>query len=155
MGRSTVFSSKSWVKVILTLFILGVIVAVLVYIFIYNKPQPNYEKKIPQYVLNAQELYHSFADNKINAEKKFNGQVIEVKGELNKIEVNDSLVVAVFVFNQGLFGDEGIRCTFLPKYYEAGSILKSGEEVSIKGFCTGYNETDVILIHCSIIGNKH
>jgi hypothetical protein len=57
----------------------------------------------------------------------------------------------VFVFEQGDFGDEGIRCTMLPKYnFEAGK-LQPDVEIKVKGYCTGYNETDVILEKCSII----
>ena len=72
-------------------------------------------------------------------------------GKLSKIEASDSLVTAVFVFGQGDFGDEGIRCSMLPKYsFEAGKLQPDGE-IKVKGYCTGYNETDVILEKCSII----
>ena len=90
-------------------------------------------------------------DARQDAESKYNGRVVLLSGKLDKVEETDSLVTAVFVFNQGMFGDEGIRCSMLPHH---GSKLKSvpfGSEVSIKGYITGYNETDVILEQCSLV----
>jgi hypothetical protein len=57
----------------------------------------------------------------------------------------------VFVFDEGMFGAEGVRATFLPKYNEKVKNLILGASVTIKGYCTGYNETDVILEKASII----
>ena len=63
----------------------------------------------------------------------------------------DSLVIAVFVFNQGMFGDEGVRCTMLHGQTKLAANISKGNTVKIKGFCSGYNDTDVILEKCSLI----
>jgi len=70
---------------------------------------------------------------------------------LSKIETADSLVIAVFVFNQGDFGDEGIRCTMMKKFNDEANRLQPDGEIIVKGYCTGFNETDVILEKCSLI----
>lgn len=142
---------KTWLKILLGLAVLGIIAAVLVYVFVYNKPHPDYEKLTAAYSLAPQELYSSFTANKDEAQKKYNGQLIELTGVLNKIETADSLVIAVFVFNQGMFGDEGVRCTMLPKYNLEAQSLQPGGTVKIKGYCTGFNDTDVILEQCSLV----
>ena len=92
---------KTWLKILLILFVVGIIAAVLVYIFVYNKPHPDFENMKPDYALSASELYTSFATDKPGSEKKYNGKVVEISGTLGKIETTDSLVIAVFVFNQG------------------------------------------------------
>jgi len=144
---------KTWIKIAIGLLFAGIIGAAFIYYFIYNKQHPDYEHEKAVYTLSANSLYHSFRDNGEAATKLYTGKVIEINGKLAKTEPADSIVVAVFVFNQGMFGDEGIRCTMLPKFNDATLGLSPDSEVSIKGYCTGYNDTDVILEKCSIIIN--
>lgn len=142
---------KIWMKILLGLFITGIIVGVCVYYFVYNKPHPDYEKMEAAFTIPARELYIAYTTDKVEADKKFNGKVVMISGTLKKIETTDSLVIAVFVFNQGVFGDEGIRGTFLPKLNELGKKLLPDTEIKLKGFCTGFNDTDVILEKCSML----
>jgi len=142
---------KTWVKIVLGLIVIGIIALFLVYKFVYNKQHPDYENIEASYTLNAQDLYQAYRSDRDAASAKYNGKMIALTGNLSKIEAADSLVTAVFVFSQGDFGDEGIRCTMLPKFNtEAGKLQPDGE-VKVKGYCTGFNETDVILEKCSII----
>jgi len=141
---------KTWLKIILIIFIIGTISALLVYHFVINKPHPDYEKETATYSLKANDLFNAFKNNRKTSEAKYNGQVIEISGIFSKTEKTDSSAVVVFAFNQGMFGDEGIRCTLLPKYKTAIDNFVTGTEIKIKGFCSGYNDTDVILIKCSI-----
>ena len=48
-------------------------------------------------------LYNEFKTSKENAHKLYNGKVIEITGKLARIENADTLTIAVFVFNQGMF----------------------------------------------------
>jgi len=142
---------KTWIKIVLGLIVVGLIAIFLVYKFIYNKQHPDYENIEASFNVNAQDLYNAYKTNRDEASVKYNGKVITLTGKLSKIESADSLVIAVFVFNQGDFGDEGIRCTMLPKFNDPASKLQPDGEVMVKGYCTGYNETDLILDKCSII----
>jgi hypothetical protein len=142
---------KTWVKIILSLLVIGIIAIILVYVFIYNKSHPDFEKMKPDYTLSASDLYNSFKANTNESETKYNGKVLSISGTISKVESTDSLVIAVFVFNQGMFGDEGIRCTVLPSYNEEAKNLQPNGVYSIKGFCSGFNDPDVILEQCSIM----
>jgi hypothetical protein len=53
--------------------------------------------------------------------------------------------------SEGLFGDEGIRCTMLSKFNEKAKDLVDNTNVKLKGYCTGYNDTDVIIEKCIIV----
>jgi len=142
---------KTWIKIVLGLIVIGMIALFLGYKFVYNKSHPDYENIEASFTMNAQDLYNAYKTSKDAASAKYNGKVIALTGKLSKIESADSLVTAVFVFNQGDFGDEGIRCTMLRKFNDPASKLQPDGEVMVKGYCTGFNETDVILEKCSII----
>ena len=116
-----------------------------------NKPHPDFEKIKPDYSLNAGAFYNEFKTSKENASRLYNGKVIGITGKIARVEIEDTLTIAVFVFDQGPFGDEGIRCVMLRKYSEDAKKLKPDGIIRIKGYCTGFNETDVIMEHCSLI----
>ncbi|MFU8843850.1 MAG: OB-fold protein [Bacteroidales bacterium] len=141
---------KKWIKVLIGLFILGLIGAALGYKFIYNKPHKDYEKAKADFSVTADDLFYAYYNNRTSAEAEYNGKVVELNGILDKIETPGDLTIAVFVMEEGMFGDEGIRCTMLPNHsLEISNYI--GKNLTIKGFCTGYNDTDVILEKCSVI----
>jgi hypothetical protein len=143
---------KKWIKISAVVIVLGIIGAILGYKFIYNKPHRDYEKAKPDYVLSAEEVFRFYKDSREEATAKFTGKVLQINGMLNKVEQPDSLTIAVFAIEQGMFGDEGIRCTMLENH--AKTVLAyTGKEVTIKGYCTGYNDTDVIMENCSVIND--
>jgi hypothetical protein len=138
---------KKLVKIIGVLAILGILGAAYGWFFVYNKPHVNYEKAEPDAVLSAKECYQAFsAENSENL-----GKVLLLNGVPTAVEQQDSMVIVVFAFNQGMFGDEGIRCTMLPNHNKTALALDFSKEIKIKGKCQGYNGTDVILEHCSIV----
>ena len=141
---------NKWLKISIALALIGIIAAGLGYKFVYNKPHKDYEIAKADFSLTCQELFSDYQNNKHVAEQNFNGKVIEISGFLDKIETPDSMTIAVFVLSNGMFGDEGIRCTMLPNHSE-NIMSYAGKEVKIKGYCTGYNDTDVILEKCSIV----
>ncbi len=142
---------KIGLKIIIGILFIGIVAGSLGYFFIYNKPHRNFEKANPDFSLLTFELYNAYVSDRKLAEKNFNGKVIQLEGTVQKIENVDSIIIAVFVFQEGLFGDEGIRCTMLPKFNDGILKVKPETSVLIKGFCTGYNDTDVILEKCSLI----
>ena len=137
-------------KIVLGLAAVGLLAAFLVYTFLFNKKHPDYEKLPAAYSLTARELYDAFVKSPEAASSKYTGKVIEVRGILGKTETADSTVIAVFVFHQGDFGDEGVRCSMLPKYSQEAQRLQPDGEVRFKGYCTGFTG-DVVLEKCSII----
>jgi hypothetical protein len=142
---------KNILKAAIALFVIGIVSAGLVYKFVINKPHKDFEKARPAYIVSATDLFDSFRSDRELAEKKYNGQVVMLSGKLDKIETSEDHVTGVFVFDQGMFGEEGVRCTMLPNHSSNLKAIPEGSEVQLKGFLTGYNETDVILEQCSVI----
>ena len=142
---------NKWIKIISALFILGIVGGVLGYYFIYNKPHVDYEKAEAEYRFTGEQLHSLYVANSSEASQKYNGSVLAVTGRISSVENPDSLTVIVFALSEGMFGDEGIRFTMLEHYRDQANALGKDELVTIKGYCTGYNDTDVILEKCSII----
>jgi hypothetical protein len=141
---------KKWMTVIGIIAGVGLIGALIVYFFVFNKPHTDYSKATPDFDLKAAALFEEFRTNPESSGTKYNGKVLSITGELNAVEQTDSLTVAVFGFEEGMFGSEGIRCTMIPEH--SGEVVKvaPGTTITLKGYCTGYNDTDVIIEHCSL-----
>lgn len=142
---------NKWTKIIVTLILLGILGGAAGYFFVYNKPHVNYEKARADFSLTGEELFRMYSAHKLQAEMTYNGKVLEVQGRVSTVENPDSMTVVVFALREGMFGDEGIRLTMLENYREKANALKRGDVVTVKGYCTGYNDTDIILEKCSII----
>jgi len=142
---------KKWLSVLGILAGIAIIGALAVYFFVYNKPHKDYSKATPDFELNAAALFEEFRANPESSSAKYTGKVISVSGELNAVEQTDSLTIAVFGFEEGMFGSEGVRCTMIPEHKDEIINTAPGTTVVLKGFCTGYNDTDVILEHCSMV----
>ena len=144
---------KKWIKISLVLIALFIVVVLLVYHFVINKPHPDYENLKADYSLSAGDLYQQFSADEKKAGQMYNGKVIEINGVFKAIEKNDSLAVIVFSFKEGVFGDEGIRCTFLSKFTGKVNQLTKNSDIKIKGYCSSFNDIDVILDKCSLTEN--
>jgi len=142
---------KNWIKVFALATIVGIIAIAYMWFFVYNKPHKNIEKANPDYIISAGECYNHYASGKNTESNNYTGKVLQISGMPTSIESNDTTVVVVFAFETGMFGDEGIRCTMLQSYNDKALELTLPNSIIIKGFCSGYNETDVILEQCSII----
>lgn len=143
---------KKRFRMLAAIFAIGLIAVVLVYKFVYNKPHPDYANEEPVLVTTAADLFAQFKDSTAYCNLNYNGKVVQLSGAFNQIEDFDTMMVVVFAFEEGMFGNEGIRCNVSPEYFTQFRNLKK-QDVVIKGLCTGYNETDVILENCSLILN--
>ncbi len=132
-------------------FLILVLAVAYIWFFIYNKPHRNIEKAAADFELSADACYHTFKSGDPEIAQSYLGKIITLSGVPSFYEEGESLSVLVFVYDQGMFGDEGIRCNLLPHYNETAQQLDLSKPVTIKGYCSGYNETDVILEQCSIL----
>ena len=141
-------------KVIGALFLIGILAALYVWFFVYNKPHRDYEAAAPDHILAAEELFFQYRHDKQLADSLYTGMVLQINGALGKVESPDSSVIAIFVFDQGMFGDEGVRCVMLPGHHSGLKNYGPGGKITLKGYCTGYNDTDVIIEKASVVQNQ-
>ena len=144
-------TTKRILIVLLALAIIGVAAAFYVWKYIYNKPHTDYEAAVPAIELKAKRLFTDYKANPDTADQKFLDKVVQVEGVISNVEVVDTLVIVVFAYEQGDFGDEGVRVTMLRDYGDEAKNLSVLKPVKLKGHCTGYNGTDVIIESGSII----
>lgn len=143
---------KKLLKIGLILLVTGLVTAALVWKFYLNKPHDDIEKTTPSYTLSAEELWKQYNSNLRTADSTYTGKVIELTGTLNRTEKTDSLVYAVFVMEiDSMFGNKSVRCEMLQKYNTSTTSIAKGTMIKIKGFCTGFDQTDIKFNKCSII----
>jgi primosomal replication protein N len=143
---------KTWLKVLIALAATGIVAVLLVFKFYVNKPHADIENTKAEYTLTASEIWKQYnADLKL-ADSLYTGKVIEVTGNLARTDKTDSLVFGVFVMEaDSMFGDKSIRCEMLPKFNADASTITQGSDVKIKGFCNGFDQTDIKFSKCSIV----
>jgi len=143
---------KKLLKIVLVLAVIGAIAAFLVWKFYVNKPHEDIEKAIPAYSLTTAEIWNQYTTDQKLSDSLYNNKVIELTGTLNRIETRDSSVSVIFVMAaDSMFGDKTISCQMYQKHNGEAAALTAGTTLKIKGFCTGYNETDIKFNKCSIV----
>jgi len=145
---------KKALIIILALLLLGSAALLIVYKYVYNKPHTDYVEKEADVKIEAKRLWTDYSMNPDIADPKYTGKTIEIEGKIMRLEEVENMVIVVFAYRRGDFGDEGIRVTMLPEYHQASKGINPFEPVKIKGHCTGYNGQDVIMDNGSIIGNQ-
>ncbi len=143
---------KKLLKIGLILSVIGIIAAVLVWKFYVNKPHEDIDNATPAYTLSTEEIWKQYTSDLKNADSLYTGKVIELSGSLSRVDKNDSLVSVIFVMAaDSMFGDKTIGCQMYKKHNDEAAALAVGAIVKLKGFCTGYNDTDLIFNKCSLV----
>lgn len=138
---------KIFWRVVLGLLAVVVLVVAYFLVFVYFKPHVDYLKAEVEVVVSGEQLFHDFVSDPAGAAATYNGRVLLVEGVVDQVEEEEGLVVAVMVFDDGFFGQEGVRFTMLEG--QQGKVA-AGRHMQIKGFCTGYTGADVILENASV-----
>lgn len=97
--------------------------------------------------ITAPNLLKEYKDNEVRADGKYKGKVLEVSGTVDGIgkDLMDTMYVS-------LKGDVifGIQCMFAKKHESKLASLKKGQEITLKGKCTG-KMGNVILRGCMLV----
>ena len=102
--------------------------------YLYTKPSPKAANLKADFTLKAEELTSAFQTDAQKAALEYSGKVIEVKGKLAEIKTDDKGLVTII-----LEGSPGttVSCIFDKPLTET---LNKGDEISLKGFCAGWDE---------------
>jgi len=128
--------TKFWFFLLTGLFLIG---AAGVY-YVYNKPHRDVagEKTIP---VTATDLFNAFHQNEAAANAAYLDKAIEVTGEVAEVKVNQEGKTVIVLKSQDPF--YGVLCTLKDKT----NTSHPGQQVKIKGLCSGFN-ADVVLRDC-------
>jgi len=141
---------RNWKFVLLALLIGLSAVGIYTYCFVYNKPHRDFEKEPAAFTLTAEALFSAFVTDEASAETEYIGKVVKVSGRVDSVEQIDDLVIVSFVFEEGMFGPMGVRCTMLETHRAKALELEKNQNIVLKGYCAGFTGNDVILEHCSL-----
>jgi hypothetical protein len=95
--------------------------------------------------LKAEELFQAFVTDEVAANTRFNDKVVQVEGKVREVNGGGTAPVNVLLETGDALG--AVVCEFEPG---TAVDLKKDAQVTIKGFCAGYN-LDVLLQRCAIV----
>jgi len=111
--------------------------------YLWNKPHQNISKAEAAYSVEANALFVEFESDETAANAKYLSKIIEVKGEVSQVLDGENTTVVLATEN-GIFG---VKCELDPHSKVAFPTYKSGDQVTLKGECSGFLG-DVVLVRC-------
>ena len=119
-----------------------------IYIYKEYNRKPARLNNLPAVVnINADTLISQFALNEAEANKKYLGKVISVKGFINKIDNQQDTLLTILLGNSLL--STSVSCLMDSSYIKLKKVFTPGVQIIIKGICTGYL-MDVELNRCVV-----
>lgn len=113
----------------------------------YNKPHVNVAESDPDLVLFSQTLLDDFESDEISANEKYLEQIIQVTGKIQKLGTANGNGT-ITLTNGTSMGS--VICHLSEMENKKMVSLREGQEIMVKGICTGYL-MDVILINCVLV----
>ncbi len=122
----------------------------------YNRTHKDTLKLKSDYSITASAFLKEFETNEDGSNKKYWDKVIRVNGMIKEILQDDRGFYSIVLGDT--LGMSSVRCSIDSSHNAAIKSLTKGNEVAIKGICTGYNAdellgSDIILVR-SVIDNK-
>ena len=130
-------------KIIVVTIIALIATGAIVFYYLYNKPLQDVASLEAQ-VVSAEKLYSAFSNNEQSANSEYLNKAVEVNGKVIEVKKNqvDGSQIVLDTGNPM----SGIACTM----EDDTKNIRPGDEVTIKGICTGYLN-DVIIIRSLLL----
>ncbi len=110
----------------------------------YNKPHASVKDLNTDIIIDESDLYNQYEKDETEADKKYSGKIIEVKGIVNDVEKTDS-TFSILLKPAEAIG--GINCNLAIADNNKLDVPQKGASVIIKGKCAGFL-MDVTLTDC-------
>ena len=114
------------------------------------KPRPSVSGMAPEYTLMATELVSEYDADEATANSKYLGKVIEVRGVISE-KIKDGKGGYTLTLQGADLA--GVGCQFEANARESVHPLSEGQEIIVKGICTGVL-MDVVLVDCVVSVNQ-
>ena len=118
-----------------------ILISSVVAVFMYFKPHRSMRNEEAEFRLSVAELVNAFVSDEQQANAAYVGKIVEVRGKLKEMILNDSTLIL-------LLGDStemtGVSCYLQKDQKGKYTGLKRGEMVRVKGVCNGML-LDVVL----------
>lgn len=130
---------KKYFLILLTLGIIGLLIGVQMY---FKAPEHIGNLKT-DYQIDASSLLSAFEDDEISANTKYLDKVIEVNGAVEKKEIKDGKLTAYLETGNPL-------SNVIFQFENQDEKIIEGEQITLKGICTGYL-MDVVMVRAKKI----
>jgi hypothetical protein len=116
--------------------------------FQYNKPHEDINSAASDLKIEAPELFTEFETDEATANTKYLDKIVEVSGVVREVSPDEEGQLSVTLDSgSDLFG---VICQLDNLTEQKKTDFKVGEEVTLKGICTGML-MDVVLVRCVAI----
>ena len=115
--------------------------------YLYQKPHTGIANEKPVFQLSSVALVGDYDKDEAAANTKYLGKVLEVTGVISE-KIKDEK--GKYIITLQAADLSGVGCVFDPTQLEDTKKLSEGEEVTIKGICTGVL-MDVELVDCIVV----
>jgi hypothetical protein len=114
----------------------------------YQRPHQSAGGETANVTIGADSLYAQYAGDEKSCDAKYLGKVVEVSGQLS--EIQHSGQSEVWILSTGAANTGGVNCQLFPGEKVPEPHPKPGDQVTVKGRCTGFL-MDVNLSDCIVI----
>ena len=113
--------------------------------YMFNKPLTSTQSMKTDYKIESNALLTAFEENEVEANAKYLDKVIEMTGEIDKVEIKDEKT-SVYI------ATDNPPSSIIFQLEQPLEDLSEGQVVTLKGICTGYL-MDVVLVRAVLIKN--
>ena len=127
-----------------------IIISLFFIINLYNKPFIDIKKSNPELEVTAQEILDDYLADEYSANEKYVDNLIQIKGEIAEISFDKGVSIITLKDRSGF---SSIICHMLPEANLNVLKLKKGNQITIKGVCTGYL-FDIMMVRCILTNSN-
>jgi acetyltransferase-like isoleucine patch superfamily enzyme len=109
----------------------------------YNRKNVDLARAKSAFTLTEMQLINEFSQNQEASNKKYLGQILELSGNIKKIDTDANGYHTLILGNA--VNMNSVRCSVDSSFNKEAHNLTVGSSVVIKGICTGYNADDLGL----------
>lgn len=112
--------------------------------YLWNKPQKNMNLAKTELSIDAQTILTAFETAENEANTKYLDKVVAVKGKVKEVKNEGGKICIALETDSPM---SGVLCNLDPLSEHAKTTFSPGEEITLKGVCTGFL-SDVVLERC-------
>jgi hypothetical protein len=119
-------------------------IATAVGFYVYNKPHKSIQNASAEIEVEAVQLFAEFATDEQAANEKYLDKIVAVRGRIIEVKQDEAMISVVLETTDMMFG---VVCQLDELSVHKRTEFEIGEEVVLKGICTG-SLMDVVLVRC-------
>lgn len=125
----------------------------------YNRKNQDLSNVKADIKISAVDIIHEYEANDSASNQKYLGKVVEINGNVKKIETDDKGFYTVVLGDTGNLSS--VRCSMDSTHQKDAAKLAAGSSTTVRGNCTGFNKdemglgSDVIMNRCIIVTEKN